>query len=433
MRLFSALALFRFAVILAVCQLIPAVGLAQDGAGSNRHEPTVSPAEAEAIGQAEGMFETDPESAIQTLRSKVTADTSAAVHFALATLLARQGDFTASATSLGAAVKKHPSFTRAWLLLGRVHLLAGNAREAIHPLQKALTLGAKADEVYELLAGAHLQADQPSAAEAAYRQVLALRGEDHKTLTGLAHAMILQNRHGEAAPLVEKLSREMPQKRDLWRLRAGYAMERGENRQAILLLACANRLNAEDPVDPTTLGDLYFNEGLYGKATEQYRLACNKKSVDPARLLRFAESLIHVGESGHAEFLLNQVPADQQPVRAKYLRARIAVENNEPTAGRKLLASYLSEKPLDGDVLLFLADLQQKDGDAEEAMLTLERASRIETARHRALLQRAQIHVERGKYTEAVALLEEAQDLSFRRDVEHYLSQVRQAAESVNQ
>jgi len=90
------------AVILTACLLLPELGLAEDGIGSNVHEPTVSPAEAEAIGQAEVMFEANPESAIQSLRTKVNADTSAAVDFALAALIARQGDFTASAASLKA-------------------------------------------------------------------------------------------------------------------------------------------------------------------------------------------------------------------------------------------------------------------------------------------------------------------------------------------
>ena len=96
------------------------------------------------------------------------------------------------------------------------------------------------------------------------------------------------------------------------------------------------------------------------------------------------------------------------------------------------LLSFLSDSPLDGEALLFLADLQQQQGHHEKALLTLERATRIEKVRHRALLQRARIHVGQGDYDEAIALLEDAQALSYRRDVEKYLSQVRQALESVN-
>ncbi len=432
MPLFSTFALDRWAGFLAICVWIQACGMAADKANSNRHEPTVSPAEAKTIGEAEAMFDADPESAIQSLRTQLTADASAAVDFALAALLARKGDFTAAAFSLEAAVKKHPAFTRAWLLLGRVRLLDGNAREAIHPFRKALALGAKADEVYELLAGAHLQSDQPAAAASAYRQVLALRGEDRETLAGLARALILQSRHAEAASLVRKLSRETPQKCDLWRLRAGHAMDQGKNRQAIVLLECANRLNAGEPVAPTALGDLYFNEGLYAKATDQYRLAYSKNKIDPERVLRFAEALIHAGESKHAETLLKEIPEQRQPVRGKYLRARIAAENKEWVTATGLLFAYLSDNPLDGDALLFLADLQQQQEHDEKALLTLERATRIEEARHRALLQRARIHVKRGEYAQAVAHLENAQTLSYRRDVEKYLSQVRQAAASVD-
>jgi tetratricopeptide (TPR) repeat protein len=70
-------------------------------------------------------------------------------------------------------------------------------------------------------------------------------------------------------------------------------------------------------------------------------------------------------------------------------------------------------------------DLYREQGELERALLYYERAQRAGVKGATVLLRQAQIEIERERYKQAVAILEEAQRIDSSPFVSRYLAQVR--------
>jgi hypothetical protein len=81
------------------------------------YEPTVTREEAGQIASASSLFDKNPSAAIRQLREHTRPKASAALDFALAAMLAKEGRLAESENALNAAVETLPTFQRAWLLL----------------------------------------------------------------------------------------------------------------------------------------------------------------------------------------------------------------------------------------------------------------------------------------------------------------------------
>ena len=149
-------------------------------------------------------------------------------------------------------------------------------------------------------------------------------------------------------------------------------------------------------------------------------------------LVRYAEALLDAGQPVLAEKLVGrELPEDERhPERLHILRATLAMAKRDSKSARTHLDAALRACPMSGDALLTLARVQKEGGELERALLTLERASRIESHKRRALLETAQIHVDRSQYDRALELLEEAQLLRFDPRVARYAEEIRKAKAS---
>ncbi|MEA2013199.1 MAG: tetratricopeptide repeat protein [Verrucomicrobiota bacterium] len=418
-----------FNLILISLITIP-IAYASNGPAKNDQsdiEPTVTYKESELLTSVSSLYEKKQEAAIKQLRTQITPQSSAALDFALAAMLAKEDSFPLAIESLKSALKKFPFFQRAWLLLGRVNILHGDTQKAVKPLRKALELGADQQEVYKLLAYSHLAEGHVVASESAYSQVLILAPEDKEALAGLARSLFMQERYTAATPLLKILCEKNPDVAEYWVLRANIAMGQNKNNKATIFLECARTISTINNQSLLMLGDLYFNEKLYEKAVSCYKETLALNSLSTTTYIKYAEALLNVGKSDLAQQLLDN---DLQKNKKEWehfhiISARIAETRQDLRQMKIHLDAALSINPMSGDALLMLGKIQKKEGKEERAFLTFERILRIDSHKRRALLEIAQLYVDRSEYKKAVEKLEEAQSIQFDSGVGRYLERLR--------
>jgi Flp pilus assembly protein TadD len=112
------------------------------------------------------------------------------------------------------------------------------------------------------------------------------------------------------------------------------------------------------------------------------------------------------------------------------LRARLAVAEGAGEEEVKVLEQIVELDPLDGEALLLLGRHSDRNGDSEQAIFYYERAASLEAFEADAKVAHAQLLVRQGKYRDAIPMLERAQMLEPRENVQEYLEQVERAAKS---
>lgn len=396
-----------------------------------RHEPEVSAEEGLLLKRAKRLSRTDPAGAARLVKNAILPTSSAALDFARAVFLSRAEKLTEAEGAYQAAVKKMPTFVRAWEALGRVRLLRNRYREATVAFREVLRHGKPSAEVWKFMGYGYLAADQPIAAESAYRQALAFKPRDRETKLGLAKTLLAQNRQRAALPLLRDLCEAEPTRSEYWLLQANAHLELRETDTALEILESTYRLGLLDAESQMTLGDLYYNRCLPRLAGERYGRAYETGKINDERLLRCAEVLHHAEDADGALKLLKRLksPAAELKSRARLLAGRIALERQDKESARKYLDESLEANPLNGEALFALAELQRNANETDRAILTLERASRLRGLETKALLLLAEIEVGRDRFAKAVTYLERAQELRPSPSVGRYLEQVRKLAE----
>ena len=106
----------------------------------------------------------------------------------------------------------------------------------------------------------------------------------------------------------------------------------------------------------------------------------------------------------------------------KKLKAKIQAASGEASAAIiPTLEEMTAQNPLDGDVLILLADYYAKSGNFEKAEFLYERAQSISFFEAKALFHYGKALVANEKYREAIRALDRAQSIDPQDEVEAYL------------
>jgi len=133
----------------------------------------------------------------------------------LGLLLARQGKLDEAKPALEAATQLDPgeagaeAKARAWRALAQIDR-ADDPAKASNDLLEALKLSPETPRDTELAAELAASANQPDAAEAAYRQVLAKDPGNLQAEAGLAHVLIAKKQYAEAEIVARKALEQSP-------------------------------------------------------------------------------------------------------------------------------------------------------------------------------------------------------------------------------
>jgi tetratricopeptide (TPR) repeat protein len=404
-------------------------------------EPRLTPLERDLLQRLLPLMSSDQDKAIATLQPAIRKDSSATLDFTLGNLHFQKGDMERAAERYRNAVARFPDFLRAHRNLGLVEIRQGRNAEAIRSFARVIELGGGDAILYGLLGYAYTAQDDFLAAEAAYRSALLLQPDNTEWRLGLARCIIKQQKHEEAAALLDVLLEKHPERTEFWLLQANAFIALKQPLRAAENLEVVRRLGQATADSQFLLGDIYVNEGLLDTAAAAYAAALDVDPAQPAaRALRSAEALVARGAMPQGRTLVARVrdvlggrlTGDEGRALLR-LEARIAVTEGNGGEAVRVMEEIAAADPLDGEALMLLADHHARAGDPDRALLYFERAAGLEAYEATAKIRQAQILVGRGRYQEALPLLRRAQEIKPRDEVARYLDQVERLSRTSTQ
>jgi tetratricopeptide (TPR) repeat protein len=252
-----------------------------------------------------------------TYRRAITADpTYFDPHLALGLLLARNDRRTEAHAELLKATTLTPDNpalkARAYRALARIDQTA-NPSAASDELLQALKLSSETPDD-TLLSGELAEASgDPTAAEAAYRRLLAADPQNHDATAALTHLLLHQQKPDQAETLLTAALAKDPENPTLNAQLASLYNKQGKPDQALPL---AEKLHAANPSDPNItrlLARIYSSNQQYDKAVPLYTAliaASPSNSPDPTLLDDNADALIHLKRFAEAQALLKRAVAN---------------------------------------------------------------------------------------------------------------------------
>jgi len=400
-------------------------------------EPRVTPEEAALLEQLHPLMANDLPAAEELLKDEMQPDCSALLDFTLGGIRLQQERPDEARANYRTAVEKFPGFQRAWRNLGLVAVRGGDFDGAIQAFTRMIELGGGDAYAYGLLGYAYSAKQDFQPAEASYRNALLLQPDNTEWRLGLTRCVFKQQKHEDAAALLDVLIERYPEKADFWLLQAQAYLGMKRPLDAARDLEAVDRLGKATAEDLHTLGDLYANESLFELGARACRRAIDRDPAQPlARPLRFVEVLAVRGAAEQARAVVAHLHAacdarmsEEDRRKLLKLEARLAMAEGGGTAETaRLLEEIVKLDPLDGEALLLLGDFANRQGDPNRAIFWYERAASIDRFEGDAKIRHAQALVATSRFADAIPLLRRAQELRPREDVARYLEQVERIA-----
>ncbi len=403
-------------------------------------EPRLSAVERQQLEKLIPLMGSDPNAATVELEKLLTDQSSALFDYTLGNIAFQQGELKQAALRYETAVKKFPSFRRAWKNLGLIYVREGRYQEALKPLSRVIELGGGDGTVFGLLAYSYSATGQDTSAESAYRTALLLQPDTMDWKTGLAQSILRQRKYAEAATLAEELIRKNPDRAEYWLMQANAWIGLKEPLKAAENFEIVHRMGKAGAGVLQTLGDIYTNESMWQLAGRAYVASLEKDpSQSIERPLRNVEVMAQRGAIADSRTLLDTIKRqyagqvdDDGRRRILKLEARIALAGGDSGAAVAALEEAVAIDPLDGEALMLLGQHYGKHDDPEKAIFFYERAESLEAYEADARVRHAQILVNQARPAEAVPLLKRAQEIKPREEIARYLEQVERAARSKN-
>jgi tetratricopeptide (TPR) repeat protein len=271
---------------------------------------------------------------------------------ALGLLLARSGKLPQAHAELLQATTLTPSSepenpalkARAFRALARIDQTA-NPSAASDELLQALKLSPETpDDI--LLSGELAEASgDATAAEAAYRRLLAAHPQNQDATAALTHLLLQQQKPDQAETLLTAALAKDPDNPTLNAQLASLYDKQGKTAQALPIAQKLHAAHSDDTALTRLLARLYAHNQQYDQAAALYAALVARSPQDPTLLDDDADTLIHLKNYAEAEALLKRAIADPSAFSSKddlgnaasHL-AFAASANNDPTVTLQALA-----------------------------------------------------------------------------------------------
>jgi len=386
-------------------------------------EPEVSQDDRPLYERIEPYLRDNPRQAIRIVEEAIEPDTSAAFHFLLGNLYYQTGQYGQSQRALEQAVKKFPSFRRAYRTLGLIHIQSDRFEPAITAWLKVITLGGGDAQSYGLLAYAYLSQGKYNSALSAYQQARMFKPDSTDFRRGAAQCLVQTAQYKQAAALFDELIAEDPTVADYWLLQANayLELERYDDAMANLeILAGRGQASLQSQL---LLGNLYLRDDNHRLALQTYQDALRVHGVaavdDALRPLEYLINRSLFDEAiAYLETLKSLLPDELKPddrTRLIVAEAGIALERGEKAKAIEQLKPLVEAQPLAAEALLLLAEAYQRKEDYENAEFYLERVLSIPKQKVEALVALGRLEVRRGDFDAALRHLRAAREQAPRR------------------
>lgn len=310
----------------------------------------------------DALSDTDPAqttSAEQTYRRAIAADPAyLEPHLALGLLLARNHRGVDARTELlsAANLASPDRGLKARAFRALAHLDAtSNPEEARDALLSAIKLSPETPDDTLLSAQLAEQAQDPAAADTAYRRLLARTPNDPAATAALAHLLISQNKSDQAEPLLTSAIAAYPDDPALNAQLAALYLHQNKTEQATALVEKLHTANPENPAVTRLYARLLSQSGQYERSEPIFAALSAHSPNDPTLLDDHADALIHLKRFAEAQQLLDRATAqpsafpthDDLGSAASHL-AFAAAQNHDPKStlhALELRATILPQSP----------------------------------------------------------------------------------------
>lgn len=402
-------------------------------------EPTVSREESAFLQGVMPLIRENPRQAVMELNNANSPKTTAVYDFVLGNIFFQDGDLANARQAYLSAIKKYPDFRRVYKNLGLVEVRDGNYKEAVKYLSKSAELGDKDSRTYGLLGYCYLQEEAYVPAESAYRQAVLFDPESLDWKLGIAQCLFAQEKYEEGIALFTQLIEDNPDRSDFWLLQTNGYLGSNQPLKAAGNLEMVSRMGKLDTGSYVLLGDIYLNSRMPTLALAAYQTAAqmdNKPNVKA--LARSAQIMAQIGSVEEASALIDTIQeqyADSlskaEKVSLLNQEAKIARQKGDTKTAGEILAELVEIDPLNGDVILEMAEFELAQGNEEKAEFYFQRALNLEDYKAQALVAYAKLKVKQGRYNEAVSLLDDSLAISSSARIEDYRDRVARAARSL--
>ena len=353
------------------------------------------------------------------------------------------------------AIREFPSLLRAHKNLGDLYFRMENYPQAIEHFREAVRLGDREATSQGLLGYMYYLEGNLVSAENALKNALMIDPSVREFRQALGQVLQGMQRHEEAAALFGELMIEEPNNADYWNLQANAFIAQEKIDQAANNLEITRMMGVANAQSLLLLGDVYINKEMTEDATQAYLDA-----LEEGEDVSFASSFIQAARTlnsfrsfDNAMRLLDAVRekfsdnlTEDQAITALTLRAEINLNKGLRDEAAVALEEIVARDPYNGRALISLGRyyMEARPDDAlsaaeaniersqneQQAIIYFERVQQLDEVGEAAqgFIMEARLRVQRDELTQAVDLLEEAQNLDFKPTVEAYLSQVRAAA-----
>jgi len=398
-------------------------------------EPALTQREAQSRAEVLGLINDgkldDAVARLQSLQGK-----SAVFDFMLGNIYFGQDNFAAATLEYSKAVAQMSNYRRAWQNLALAQMRNGQFEAARDAFVRVLSLGGASSQTYGFLGMMHAQTGDYVAAESAFRMVMMMEPSKESWRMMLAQSLFRQGRFAEGASLAGMLLDKNPNRADLWLMQANAYVGMKDVNKAAENLKIVDQLGGATYDSLSLLGNIYFNEGDLDLSVSAYlRAIALGADKDHRPVLEVANRLAARSAYAESKQLVQGIEATYgaqlqvaERTELRKLQARLAVASGATEEQVALLLRIVTDNPLDGDALIQLGRYYQQAGDAETAILRFEQAAQNEMFRAEALVLHAQLLVAGNRFAEAVPLLQKAQGLKRRDDVQKLLDYVERAA-----
>ena len=401
-------------------------------------EPQMDVENYSAYEGAMALMEDKPEAiaylinAIQAL-DESGIEASAALHFVLASLYYEIEDKQTSVEQYVLAIRKLPSFLRAYANLGFTLMELGDEEKALPVLLKAVELGANESQIHGLIGRIYRGKQLYESSLTAFRTALVFNPENNAWRFGVLQCLIARERYDEAITMADEVLAFDRRNPANWKNRAGLLARLERWDEAIVDFQTAHALGGASYNSLLSLAHLYFNKQLFPKAvsaaSQATEFAQEAEQLD--QLLEIAQSLSASGEIAESLELLPSIQSRATTLSleldgSKVGRIQVAHELDAEAYENALLMldELLADDPSDGSLNLMRAQALLGSGQTEDAIITLQIAATIEDVSYIAQYELARIELERGQFDNALRLLRSAYTLQPTESLRAYIREL---------
>ncbi len=402
-------------------------------------EPKVLPDEIKDLIKVQDLLadEKTDEAEKLLLKMQKNKTASATVDYMLANIYFLGQKSSEAVENFKTAINKFPKFRRAYRQLAIIQVQDGDFKEGLKSLSKVIELGGADPITFGLLGFCYSSTEDNVAAEAAYRMASLLDPNTREWRQGLLISLFRQERFADVAAMCQARIEADPSASEMWLLQANCYIGLNQPERAAQNFEIIDQLGKSTPETLNLLGDIYVNQEIFDLAVDHYIKAMElSPTPNPERAIRASQVMIARGAISETRRLIGrteELTRDNLSTKLQtdILRLRaLTVPEGAGDEEARILQQILEINPLDGKALLLLGEYYEKNSRKEEALNCYERAEVIPDFEADAKVHHAQLLVRDKKYDEAIPLLQSAQQINNRSNVQMFLEQVERAARS---